>query len=584
MVAGEGYWQIKGDWLSYRQDYLQAYLAYRQALALNSRSVAATDGILWSLINAKEHDRLGWWVDASVRSGMPATEAYAAALQILGRYKEALIWYEARLDRHQSDVLWLLDFAELLNKAGRGNAAYRVKRQALNVLMEEADTVPDARLMKLRACLQGVPAASRWLARQPGPLPQAMLLNWWFFRQHIDAARLWLLRQHIERSDLPAWQQLQLAMAQKDHEAVEFLLRQGIITDAGDRMSAYSFLERNDLALTEIGGLNQLLPGHRAAAAAAADSLPNLWETRFSTGSIGGLGVTDYDGLFWRSRGRYNLGLAAGFSAFREDDHGLLAASPDKETRLNAFWRWRRDDVWSVDLGYRNGNGGSVFPLGLLYRSSDRRRWQYELALEKNGMTEVSGLMRLLGVKDSLAAQWDYRIDPRLSVSIGANHHRYLSLGGSPLADGNSATAHFTYQLFGGANYWVLGGGAAWEHNDVADQIPVDIQPWLASNVTTEALVPETYYDLGISTALGRGRLESDYPQVGSPRWFTDMWIGYIGPESTLGVAVRAGLGTALFGGDEIGVTAEYDDRLNRVAGGGPSYQLQVHYRHYLGR
>lgn len=583
-AADEGYWQIKGDWLSYRQDYHQAYQAYRQALALNSRSAAAADGVLWSLINAKERDRLGRWVDAHARSGMPASEAYAAALQMLGRYKESLIWYEARLDRHQNDVLWLLDFAELLDKAGRGNAAYRVKRQALNVLMEQTDTVPDVRLMELTANLQGVPAASRWLAGQPGPLPQVMLLNWWFYRQRFDAARLWLLRKHIDRSDLPAWQQLQLAMAQKDHEAVESLLRQDIVTDAGDRMSAYAFLERDDLALAEIGGLNQLLPGHRAAAAAAADRLPNLWEARFSTGSIGGLGVTDYDGLYWRSRGPYNWGLAAGLSAFGKDDDGLLAASPDDETRLNAFWRRHRDDVWAVDIGYRDGNGGSVFPLGLFYRSSEQRRWQYQLTLENNGMTEVSGLMRLLGVKDSLTAQWDYRIDPRLSVSIGANHHRYRSLAGSSLANGDAATAHFSYQLFGGANYWVLGAGAAWENNDVVDQIPADIQPWLAPNVTTAALVPETYYDLGVSTALGRGRLGSDYPQVASPRWFTDMWIGYIGPESTLGVAARAGLGTALFGGDEIGVTAEYDDRLNRVAGGGPSYQLQVYYRFYLGR
>jgi polysaccharide biosynthesis protein PelB len=584
IAASEVYWQVKGDWYSYRKDYHQAYRAYRQALALNSRSVAAADGILWSLINAQDRDRLGRWVDTHARSGFPLTEAYAAALQMLGRNNEALIWYEARVDRHQGDVLWLLDFADLLNKAGWGNAAYRVKRHALSVMMEKADTVSDARLTDLAASLQGVPAALRWLAGQPGPLPQAALLNWWFYRQHIDAARLWLLRKHIERSDLPAWQRLQLAMAEMDPEAVESLLRQELITDASDRMSAYTFLERDDLALAEIGGLNQLQPVHRAAAVAAADSLPNLWEARFNTGSIGGLGITDYDGLFWRDRDPYSWGLAAGFSAFGRDDDGLLAVSPDDETRLNGFWHRRRDDVWAVDIGYRDGNGGSVFPLGLRYHSSDRRRWQYQLALENNGMTEVSGLMRLLGVKDSLAAQFDYRIDPRLSVSIGANHHRYLSLGGSRLADGNSAAAHFSYQLFGGANYWVLGGGAAWEHNDDVDQIPADIQPWLAPNVTTAALVPETYYDLGISTALGRGRLETGYPQVASPRWFTDMWIGYIGPESTLGVAARAGLSTALFGGDEIGVTAEYDDRLNRVAGGGLSYQLQFYYRFYLGR
>ncbi len=585
----ENYWLLKGDWHSVRQEYPQAYLAYRQALALNSRSTAAADGILWSLINAKDRDRLSRWVNNHIRSGLPLTEAHAVALQMLGRDREALVWYEDQIEFHQNDVLWLLDFADLLASAGRENAAYRVRKHALGVLSEQKESVAEDRLVELVADLQGIPVASRWLASRPHTLEKATVLNWWLYRQHHDAARSWLLEHHIERSRLPAWQQLQLAMREDDHETVAELLQDDAINIAPiDRMNAHTFLGRDDLALAEIGSLEQLDPEHRAAAVAAAVKLPNLWEAGYSNGSIGGLGIHNFEGLYWRNRGTYGWGLAGGISAFEEDDD-VLTVSPHNETRLTGSWRRYRDDIWAFDLGYRDGNGGSVFPLDLSYRSTDRRPWQYQLGLQSNSLTAVSGLMRLLGVQDRVGAVFEYSIDPRLSLSLGANRHRYESLGGSTLACGNTINFNFSYRLFGGSTQWLLGGGAAWEKNNVVDQVPDDLQPFLNPDVGTDALVPEEYRDIGLSMYLGRGQLLSTYPMVASPqsaspRWFTDLWLGYIEPESTLGVAARVGVGTSVFGGDELGLTAAYDDRLNRIAGGGPSYRVQLYYRFYLGR
>lgn len=588
-ASDEKYWLLKGDWHSYRQEYSQAYMAYRQALALNSRSTEAADGVLWSLINAKDHDRLSRWVNNHVRSGLPLTEAHAVALQMLGRDREAIVWYESQFDYHQNDVLWLLDFSDLLVKVGRKNAAYRVRKHALNVLMEQKKTVPDDRVTELMAALHGVPIASQWLKSQLESAEQAVVINWWLYRQQYEAARIWLLQHHVERSSLPTWQQLQLALAENDHKAVANLLQNDEISaGTADRMNAYALLGRHDLALAELGTVDQLEPEHRAAAVAAAVKLPNLWEADISTGSLGGLGIRNMEGLYWRNRGRYGWGLTGGISAFEQDDD-VLAVSPHNETRLTGAWRRYRDDVWAFDLGYREGNGGSVFPLGLTYRSSDRRRWQYQMGLQSDSLTAVSGLMRLLGAQDRLGLKFEYAIDPRLSLSLGADRHRYESLGGSTLAHGNTFNFNFSYRLFGGLNQWLLGGGAAWEKNNVVDQVPTDLQPFLNPDVGTEALVPEAYRDIGLSMYLGRGQLLSTYPIAASPlsaspRWFTDFWIGYIEPESTLGVAARAGVGTSLFGGDELGLTAAYDDRLNRIAGGGPSYRVQLYYRFYLGR
>jgi tetratricopeptide (TPR) repeat protein len=588
-AANEDYWLIKGDWHSYRQEYLRAYEAYRQALALNSRSTTAADGILWSLINAKDHERLNRWVNHHIRSGLPLTEAHAVALQMLGRHTEALVWYQDQFEQHQNDVLWLLDFADLLEIVGQGNTACRVRKHAFSVLMEQKESLPDDRVVQVMAGLRGIPTASRWLESHSESLERTAVINWWLYRQLYEAARIRLLQQHIERSKLPDWQQLQLAMADGDYAAVTDLLRDGSLNiDTADRMNAYTFLGRDDLSLAEIGRLEQLGPEHRAAAAVAAVKLPNFWGTGLSSGRIGGLGIRNFEGLYWRNREKYGWGLTGGISAFSQDDD-LLAVRPQNESRLTGSWRRYRDDVWAFDLGYRDGNGGSVFPLGLTYRSSDLRRWQYQLGVQSNSLTAVSGLMRLLGVQDRLGAQLEYRIDPRLSLSLSADRHRYESIGGSTLASGNTFNFNFSYRLFDGLNQWLVGGSAAWEKNDVIDQIPADLQPFLNPGVGPEALVPEEYRDIGLSMYLGRGQLLSTYPAVASPfsaspRWFTDLWLGYIEPESTLGVAARAGVSTSLFGSDELGLTASYDDRLNKVEGGGASYQFQLYYRFYLGR
>ena len=47
---------------------------------------------------------------------------------------------------------------------------------------------------------------------------------------------------------------------------------------------------------------------------------------------------------------------------------------------------------------------------------------------------------------------------------------------------------------------------------------------------------------------------------------------------------IAVGAGISLLGGDELGLTAAYSDRVSRVSGGGATYMVQLTYRFYLGR
>jgi Tetratricopeptide repeat len=584
LAASSDYWLLKGDWHSHRQEYRQAFQAFRRALDLDPQAAAAADGLLWSLINIHDRSQLGHWLARLAGRGLPPGEGTAAALQVLGRFHEALAWYQARLDQHRNDALWLLDLADLLDHCGRADTALRVRKRALAVLTAMPDQISDDRRVELIAMLRGVPAAARWLTAHPAGISRTALINWWLQRERWDAARFWLLQHHIRRMQLPGWQRLQLAMNEQDRPAVADLLAHGLLADTGDRMTADSFLDRDDLALAEIDSSAALPSRQSSPAAAAAARLPQYGELSFDTLQNGGLAITDRRTRWWTSQGRQSWELEAGRSAFEAIGDSGLVTTPGSESTVNLGWRLRHKGVWDAQAGLRNGNGATKFPVELAYRSPDGPRWQYGLRLRQNAATDAGVLMRMLGATDSLTAALDCRIDSRLSASLRGGWHRYQSLGGGGLARGQTAGGALTYRLVEGIHQLWLSAGGAWEHNTVAREMPADLQPMFAADTAPTALVPESYRDLGLTVHLGRGDLDVDFPQVASPRWFTELWFGNVEPGAGLSVAGRAGLGISLFGSDELGLKAEYDNRLDRTAGSDATLDAQLYYRYYFGR
>jgi polysaccharide biosynthesis protein PelB len=585
LLAKSEFWILKGDWHSHRQEYHLAFQSFRRALDLDpSAAAAAADGLLWSLINANDRDQLNFWLTKLTAMGLPPRDGYASALQVLGRFHEALAWYRQRLEEHRNDALWLLNLADLLEGCGWADAALHIRQHAMNVLMTIPDQIPDDRQVELIAKLKGIPAAARWLAGRPAGVSRAALLNWWLQRERCDAARLWLLQHHVHRMQLPGWQQLQLAMNAQDRPAVADLLQHGQLTDLGDRMTAYSFLDRDDLAIAEIDGSTALPAGILSPAAAAAARLPNYAELSFDTLQSGGLAVMENRARWWTSHGRQSWGLEASRSRFEASNDTGLEVAPDSESTLNLGWRLRYKGVWDAQAGLRDNSGTMKIPLELAYRSPDGPRWQYRVQLRQNSTTDTGVMLRMLGTADSLTTALDYRIDSRLSASLRGGLHRYQSLEGNDLAHGQTAGWNVTYHLARGTYPLSLSIGGAWEHNSVVHELPVDLEPMFAAETTPEVLVPENYRDTGLTLHIGRGDLVADFPQTASPRWFAELWIGNVEPGAGLSMAGRAGLGISLLGSDELGLTAEYDNRLDKTNDSNATVRTQISYRYCFWR
>ncbi|MEJ2659248.1 MAG: hypothetical protein P8Z73_00800, partial [Desulfobacteraceae bacterium] len=317
---------------------------------------------------------------------------------------------------------------------------------------------------------------------------------------------------------------------------------------------------------------------------AAADRVPHFAELTWTSLQSDGLAMMEQDLLWWTSHGRQSWGLEAGQSQFEAGGDTPLTTAPESEFTLNAGWRLRNKGLWHAAAGLRRGNGATAVPLKLGYRSVAGRRWQYHLDWQQDATPDAGLLLRMLGAVDSLSTGIDYRIDPRLSTSLRGGLHRYQSLGNGYLASGRNGGLALTYRLADGVYSCLLTAGAAWEQNSVADELPADLQTMFAADTTPAVMVPESYREIGLTLHLGRGALREDFPQVASPRWYAELWVGNVEPDTGLSVAARTGLGAALFGSDELGLTAEYDNRLDRTAGSEATLQVRLSYRYYFGR
>ncbi len=130
----EMYWLIRAQLHNHDRQFQQALTAYQQALHVNPASKIAKEGVLWALIDQKNNQRLAsflqlWQKDAVTTPSLWGV--YASGLIQLGKEEQALLWFERKANLNHDDYVGLLAYADTLTKAGRIDAALRLRQYAL---------------------------------------------------------------------------------------------------------------------------------------------------------------------------------------------------------------------------------------------------------------------------------------------------------------------------------------------------------------------------------------------------------------------------------------------------------------------
>ncbi|GEM_PF-6356923 len=576
---------------------------YRKALQLDPAFAEARLGLLWLYFDGQRRRLLRialeeWRADAT--KDRRYWGAYAAGWELLDQPNAAIAWYRRQIARTPRDPLWLFNFADVLEKAGRNADAWRIRHFALFIV--QPDFVarlrqPKALSETVRKTIQAIsrlagrPILSKEVARAgfDEKLNALFLVSWELSRENEERIRYWLARKQVRRLQLPTWQKMSLALLENDRSQIERLLDSGRLAPL-DRIRGEERLGRYNLALAH--ALPFLRPETstdvRWAATQWAAELYRRLPTNFdlSTGweEIGRLQLRRQ--LLGGRLSRRDLSLGLAFVDERLDMPTSVydLAGIDREQRLDGSAEWFDSaNRLNGGLGVRRRNDRNLLHTTLAWRHQLSRRNAFQVSLEFNGLSDATQIARADTAIDRLKFDWESNFTPRTAMQLNFERHRLKSRRGSHIADGNLVEFSLHDKQMLGTNELQLRLQGAWLRNSLVDTIPPEMAARMAPASTVEEIVTPEYGALGVGLAIARGEPMSRAPVVGGLRYHLDTWVGWQWPTSEPAVSFSASIGSRLFGSDEIALSYYYSNALN-FAPDQDSQGIQLQYRYFFGR
>ena len=630
-----------------------ALLDYQQALALRPGHSPTRLSYWWLLVDQKDRATLRAELARAGRTGgtgrsdVTQDEAFsdvrAAAWQLLDQPQMALAAMQPVARKRANDFLWLMNYADMLDRSGRASQALRVRRHAWFVASRAVSQPRDFELgrqaliaqLRLAADFAGGEQKSRlWrelgqmlngatpsstaasatvLAGQPSvQLRQAQELvgSWLLSEGRFDAAARWLWQLHAARVAAPSYQQLAVALAQNDVQALVRLLDQsdgaiaarvsGKLSVNGverlgeqDRLSALRQLDLRDQAATLGFELAQRRPegeGDEAQRALQDDLLANA--SRFSVQER-----TRNAGVLTRQEIRANAAIAIspalkftlelGLGRDRSNNLAQIAATPahDRELRLGIETQTTLGAIkaqWAVRDALATVQGAL---LQLTTRLGSRSVLQLEAALGER--SDESSAMSVAGKRDRAAATLNLRANEQLDGQARFAVNRFSTQTGAGL--GHSVDAALT-------GNWTLRR----DYPDVRLQshlrrsvVAVTGQPDAATAfLQPGGSVPGAGLFLGpsstaLSFSLGVGLTQGD-PRIYSRAWRPWGEVGFEtrqtqGNRQTQGL-LRFGAKGSVVGRDQLSVNLEVRPGSGGLSGADATRELRVQYDLFFDR
>ncbi len=625
---------------------------YQQVLALRPEHAPTRVSYWWLLVDQQDKTALRGELarrGRAARGDAANKEIYgevmAAAWQLLDEPQLALAALQGAARGRVNDFLWLMNYADVLDRTQRQSQALRVRRHAWLVAERAAAKPVDAEQarqalvaqLRLAADFAGGDKKARlWrdlglmvnpakgappepaLQRQTKERQAQELVGAWLLSEgQFDAARRWLWQLHAARMAAPAYQELAVALSQNDLQALVRLLDRaqalegavaGPVKDlasgpAGDpssqrlspqdRLAALRQLLARDDAATLGFELAQRRPegeGDEAQKALQDDLLANA--SRVSVQER-----TRNAGVLTRQEVRANALVVASprlkfmldmsIARDRSVNTAQLAATPahDRELRagIETMTAW---GALKAQWGVRDALA-TVPSLLLQFNTRLGNSSVLQLEAAKGERSEESSAMSVAGKRDRLAASLNLRADGRLDGQANLATNRFHTQTGAAL--GSSVDAALT-------GNWTLRR----DYPDVRLQgqlrrsvVRADGQPDAATAVLQPGgAVPGVGLFLGPSStaasfSLGVGLAQAD------PGIYTRAWRpwGEIGFETRQTPGVRQTQGLLRFGAkgtvagrDQLSVNLDVRPGSGGLSGAQATRELRLQYDIFFDR
>ena len=613
---------------------------YEQSLALRPDHVPTRLSYWWLLVDQldkaslrSELARAGRGGRADAANGALFGDVRAAAWQLLDQPQLALASLQPAARGHVNDFLWLMNYADLLDRTARQSQALRVRRHAWGVAQRAAAQPADAEQARQALVTQlrlaagfagGEKKARLWrelglLLNQSKALPQdpaqqrqaqELVGAWLLSEGRFDAAQRWLWQLHAARMAAPTYQELAVALSQNDGQALVRLLDRAEAAAADpaknpaaspandrlsplDRLAALRQLVLRDDAATLGFDLAQRRPEGESDEAQQAlqhdllahASRASVQERTRNAGVLTRQEVRANAVIVASPQLKFTLELALGRD--RSNNTAQLAATPanDRELRVGV----ETATPWGALKAQWGVRDALATVQGVLLQLTTRLGSRSVLQLEaaRGERSEESSAMSVAGNRDRVAVNLNLRAGDRLDGQASLATSRFHTQTGAAL--GSSVDAALT-------GNWTLRR----DYPDVRLQsqlrrsvVRADGQPDAATAVLQPGgTVPGVGLFLGpsstaLSLSLGVGLAQAD-PAIYSRAWRSWGEIGFEsrqtqGTRQTQGL-LRFGVKGSVAGRDQLSVNLDVRPGSGGLSGAQGTRELRLQYDIFFDR
>lgn len=628
---------LRALWKS--SEYLRLVAAYHQSqgqvaqarqhleagLRLSPQSTEIQQALLWVFIDSKDVVALRKLLsthEMNWRRSPELHDALAAAYQTLSLTQTALDRYlSPRIQEHQNDFLWLMNYADALDQNQKADQAWRLRRYLLRQQWQAARAGPPgltyAQVREKWLTEAGLDQARRMartrliLTQQPGDAALDVLrellrldrsadsqfsnaaaetaIGWLQDAGEYTAERGFLWHQYARsralKSNRPLWAEITVALAEDDKAATGQLLQK-----FDERLSRYDRSNAaravQDVRLAQTAAFEAQNDQHddQPLHLQLADSLLAFSDhagTHLRRQSLGGLDETRSDAVLHLALSpRLSLDVTAS-NVQRQATDVNAVRNPPSEKVLDIQLRWGHLDGATVLRTTSRQGFANTTPLQLEHEQRLDNRLTLRADLGIQLPSEESLALRIAGMKNRAALSLNYQATRQDRFTLMHAREGYRLQTGAQLGNGRHSAIEYNHsyrqetpQLEFGA-FWST---HAYQHRDLNGLGPQDLafRQFLPANTPDAGpgyFVPEnfSFYGVRLSTNL---RYEQEYTRALQPFASLSLTV-----HSSLGVGygIRLGLATSVLGADHLSLTLGLDK--SGLQTPGSTRDVQLRYR-----
>lgn len=428
-------------------------------------SAGAKESLLWLLLDTHQSGRLEYYLHKWTRliGRTPSLwDVYAAGQLALGNTDGALMVYRRTVKSHEKDDLWMLNYADALEAAGQKDSAWKIRRQIWQQRFArksawrniQAHDIEALRLLLLDEPALGQGVLWKLLRENTPALKQntqfiELATAWLNDHDQNDAMHRWLLHRYANWLNTPLGVRISDALARHDREAAQEILGQEAIP-ANDRMNLSYLAERyNDAAELAFGAMDRARHDESMYEQAA----PMLLHNDHTLGAMTAFrNLYDYKEMerSINTTGQRIGGLKLDLSLHQTSRFGanpaILAYAPNETGGEISLHQIGSAYVNTLTLKLSqslNTQAGILF--SQMRQIGSRLRLKIEMAY--NDVANETPLMRLIGRRNQIALQSNYRIDDRNELETRGELNQYHSIDQQHMGSGQSFSTTLTHHL-----------------------------------------------------------------------------------------------------------------------------------------